>query len=116
MNSPRYLIPGGALTVLIVLPFLVSPFHMDLAIRILILALLALSLDLLVGHDKMISLGHAAFFGVGAYVAPRMPVDVFPELNAPTVVILTESPGLAADEVEQTVTLPLETPAISCEP
>lgn len=67
MNSPRYLIPGGALTVLIVLPFLVSPFHMDLAIRILILALLALSLDLLVGHAKMISLGHAAFFGIGAY-------------------------------------------------
>lgn len=39
---------------------------------------------------------------------PKMSIDVFPELNAPTVVILTEAGGLAADEVEQYVTFPLE--------
>lgn len=61
------IIPAGVFAALVLLPFLASPFHMDMAIRILILAMLALSLDLLVGHAKMISLGHAAFFGIGAY-------------------------------------------------
>jgi len=46
--------------------------------------------------------------GFAAYQTPRMAVDVFPELNAPTVVIISESPGYAADEVEQYVTFPIE--------
>ncbi|MDG2424685.1 MAG: efflux RND transporter permease subunit [Phycisphaerales bacterium] len=47
--------------------------------------------------------------GYAAWRLPHMTVDVFPELNAPTVVIMAESGGLAADEVEQYVTFPIET-------
>ena len=47
--------------------------------------------------------------GLAVYEVPRMAMDVFPELNAPTVTIMSESPGYAADEVEQYITFPIET-------
>lgn len=62
-----------------------------------------------IDHAPLILVLAAVLLVFAGYQLSRTPVDVFPELNAPTVVVMTEAPGLAADEVEQYVTFRIET-------
>jgi HME family heavy-metal exporter len=59
-------------------------------------------------HASLVVLLGGLVVAIAIWRLPETPVDVFPELNAPTVVVLTEAGGLAADEVEQYVTFPIE--------
>ena len=59
-------------------------------------------------HRMLIVMLSLALLGYGTYLAATMPIDVFPDLDRPRVVILTECRGLAPEEVETLVTQPIE--------
>src|SRR3982751_5812518 len=62
-----------------------------------------------IDHHWMVMVFSALLLVGGIWTASEMPVDVFPDLTAPTVTILTEGHGMAPDEMESLVTFPIET-------
>lgn len=81
MNSRfqiRSLIMLIAFTALALLPLAADEFYLLLATKIAALAIFALSLDLLLGYTGMVSFGHAAFLGVGAYAGAMLAPDYAP--------------------------------------
>ncbi|NOT36551.1 MAG: efflux RND transporter permease subunit [Saprospiraceae bacterium] len=61
-------------------------------------------------HNRLLIVVATIFMIIsGSYIATKMEIDVFPDLTAPTVVILTEAHGMAPEEVEKLVSLPIET-------
>ncbi|MBT9512131.1 MAG: efflux RND transporter permease subunit [Acidovorax sp.] len=57
----------------------------------------------------LVLIASAILMAYGAFTLSRTPVDVFPDLNKPTVTLMTEAGGMAAEETEQLITFPLET-------
>jgi len=69
----QYVLPGLMVLLLVLVPALIDrflpSFYLALATEMLIMGLFAMGFDLLMGYTGMVSFGHAAFFGMGAYVA-----------------------------------------------
>lgn len=67
------------------------------------------TLSWVLAHRFTVIFAAAALMAIGMYRASRMPVDVFPDLTAPRVTVVTEATGMAAEEVEVLMTYPIET-------
>lgn len=66
-------------------------------------------LDNSLANRLLVIIAGVVLMAYGAFTLTKTPVDVFPDLNKPTVTIMTEAGGMAAEEVEQLITFPLET-------
>jgi branched-chain amino acid transport system permease protein len=77
LSGARRALPLLALLALAVLPALAGKFYVELFAKIMIMAVFAMSLDLLVGVTGLVSLGHAAFFGLASYVVALAAPDQY---------------------------------------
>lgn len=93
--TPR-LVTGAVVVVLAAAPLFLAPYATTTLTRMLVFALLAASLDLLVGTTGLPSLGHAAYFGVGAYAAAWFTKNVSAAGPLPLVVALVAGAVAAA--------------------
>jgi heavy-metal exporter, HME family len=66
-------------------------------------------LDNSLSNRLLVIIASVVLMAYGAFTLSRTPVDVFPDLNKPTVTIISEAGGMAAEEVEQLISFPLET-------
>ncbi|MDM0015024.1 efflux RND transporter permease subunit [Variovorax sp. J22P168] len=66
-------------------------------------------LDSSLSNRLLVLIASVVLMAYGAWTLSRTPVDVFPDLDKPTVTLITEAGGMAAEEVEQLITFPLET-------
>lgn len=80
------------LVLLFLIPFLVSRFYIYLATEILIMSLFALSFNLLLGYTGLVSFGHAAYFGIGAYTCGLL----LTKASLPTALSLAAAPVFSA--------------------
>ncbi|MBX9701952.1 MAG: branched-chain amino acid ABC transporter permease [Acetobacteraceae bacterium] len=76
------------------LPLFAATYHLQLASTAIVAALFALSLQLLVGAAGMVSLGHAAFFGIGAYAVHLLPTGSSIALTLPAAMALAAAAAL----------------------
>ncbi len=77
MSGARRVLPWLGLLALVLLPALTGKFYVELVAKIMIMAVFAMSLDLLVGVTGLVSLGHAAFFGLASYVVALATPDKY---------------------------------------
>ncbi|HUH95270.1 MAG TPA: branched-chain amino acid ABC transporter permease [Casimicrobiaceae bacterium] len=77
MTLARRTLATLALLALLALPLVAGKFYVDLIAKVMIMAVFAMSLDLLVGVTGLVSLGHAAFFGLASYVLVLVAPDPY---------------------------------------
>jgi branched-chain amino acid transport system permease protein len=80
-RGSHWLLPAVLLGLLAVYPLVVPSYLLSLLTEVLIYGIFAMSLDLLLGYTGLVSFGHAAFFGVGAYVAGITAVRLTPHMG-----------------------------------